>query len=248
ILRKDKALFPVSTSPLDLPRERPPLWSGSKGRGNLAGVLASTIMNSKDCEQVDLIVVGGGPAGATLSTFVAMQDRKVVLLERERFPRYQIGESLLPATVHGICVMLGVSQELKDASFTRKLGGTFRWGRNPKPWTFSFGSSSLMAGSTSYAYQVERSKFDHILLENAKRKGVDVREQHTVRDVLVEDGRIVGVTYVDPEGREGAIKARYVADASGNTSRISERVGERIYSKFFQNVALFGYFLGGKRL
>lgn len=192
--------------------------------------------------------MGGGPAGATLSAFVAMQNRKVVLLERERFPRYQIGESLLPATVHGICMMLGVSQELKNANFTRKLGGTFRWGRNPKPWTFSFGSSSLMAGSTSYAYQVERSKFDHILLENAKRKGVDVREQHTVKEVLVEDGRIVGVTYVDHEGREAAIKARYVADASGNTSRISEKLGERVYSKFFQNVALFGYFLNGKRL
>ena len=205
-------------------------------------------MNSEYDEQVDLVVVGGGPAGATLSTFTAMQAWKVVLLERERFPRYQIGESLLPATVHGICPMLGVSEELKKANFTRKLGGTFRWGRNPKPWTFAFGSSSLMAGSRSYAYQVERAKFDQILLENARRKGVDVREQHTVKDVIVDNGRWTGVSYIDPDGREATIKARYVVDASGNTSRISERVGERIYSKFFQNVALFGYFLNGKRL
>lgn len=197
---------------------------------------------------MDLVVVGGGPGGSTLATFVAMQGWKVVLLERERFPRYQIGESLLPATVHGICVMLGVSEELKKANFTRKLGGTFRWGINPKPWTFSFGSSPLMAGATSYAYQVERSKFDHLLLENARRKGVDVREQCTVRDVIEEDGRIVGVTYVDDKGVERAMRARFVADASGNASQISDRVGERVYSRFFQNVALFGYFLNGKRL
>ena len=184
--------------------------------------------NSTNDRQADLIVVGGGPAGSTLATMVAMQGWKVVLLERERFPRYQIGESLLPATVHGICVMLGVSEELKKAKFTRKLGGTFRWGVNPKPWTFAFGSSPLMSGSTSYAYQVERSKFDLLLLENARRKGVEVREQYSVRDVIEENGRITGVTYVDPQQREGSIGARYVADASGNTSRISERVGERV--------------------
>src|ERR1044071_5387978 len=119
-------------------------------------------MVSGNVEEFDLIVVGGGPAGSTLSSFVAMQEHKVLLLERERFPRYQIGESLLPATIHGICVMLGVGEELKNANFTLKRGGTFRWGNNPKPWTFEFGISALMAGPTSYAYQVERSKFDHI--------------------------------------------------------------------------------------
>ena len=206
------------------------------------------IMDSTNCEKADIVVVGGGPAGATLATFVALQGWKVILLERERFPRYQIGESLLPATVHGICVMLGVSEELKKANFTRKMGGTFRWGMNPKPWTFSFGLSPLMANSTSYAYQVERSKFDHLLLENAKNKGVDVREEHTVRDVIEENGCITGVTYLDHKGQSHAIRARYVVDASGNSSRIAERVGEKIYSEFFQNVALFGYFLNGKRL
>jgi FAD-dependent halogenase len=205
-------------------------------------------MTSKESEQFDLIVIGGGPAGSTVSSLVARQNHKVLLLERECFPRYQIGESLLPSTVHGICVMLGVSEELKRANFTRKLGGTFRWGTSPIPWTFTFGSSSMIEGSTAYAYQVERSKFDTILLNNARRCGVDVRERCAFTKAVTENGRIAGVEYVNGEGQECIAKARYVADASGHQSRLADKVGERIYSKFFQNIALFCYFENGKRL
>jgi FAD-dependent halogenase len=205
-------------------------------------------MKSYDVEEFDLIVIGGGPAGSTLSTFVSMQNHKVLLIERELFPRYQIGESLLPATVHGICVMLGIAEDLKEANFTKKLGGTFRWGKNAAPWTFNFGSSLKMEGPTAYAYQVERSKFDAILLNNAKRKGVDVRQRCSFNSALIEDGRIVGVRYTDEESRERIATARFVADASGHQSRLAEKVGERIYSKFFQNVALFCYYNNGKRL
>ena len=91
-------------------------------------------------------------------------------------------------------------------------------------------------------------KFDHILLNNARRKGVDVREQHTVTEVLEEDGRVVGVRFNDDQGQRRTAKARYVIDASGNTTTLSRTVGERIYSKFFQNVALYCYFKDGKRL
>src|SRR6185437_7660706 len=110
----------------------------------------------------------------------------VLLLEREQFPFYKIGESLLPATVHGICPMLGVSKALKDANFTPKLGGTFHWGKGKDPWTFLFSTSSKMQGPTSFAYQVERMKFDQILLDNALKKGVDVRQKYCAKDLLVE--------------------------------------------------------------
>ncbi len=199
-------------------------------------------------ENFDVIVVGGGPAGSTLATFVAMQKHKVLLLEKEKFPRYQIGESLLPATIHGICVMLGVSEELKQANFTKKLGGVFRWGKKPEPWTFTFGASPLMAGPKQYAYQVERSKFDSILLNNARRHGVDVREEQIINDVITDGGRVTGVSYTDTAGRERLATARYVVDASGNTSRLYHHVGERVYSNYFQNVAFFGYYRHGKRL
>jgi halogenation protein CepH len=199
-------------------------------------------------EQFDLIVVGGGPAGSTLATLVAMQNHSVLLLEKEAFPRYQIGESLLPATIHGICTILGIKGQIERAGFTRKRGGTFRWGANAEPWTFDFGVSAAMTSETSFAYQVERSKFDHILLENARHKGVDVRERHTIVDLIWDEGRVAGVRFIDADGHEAVAKASYVADASGNESRLARQVGERVYSKFFQNIAFFCYFRGGKRL
>jgi halogenation protein CepH len=106
-----------------------------------------------------------------------------------------------------------------------------------------------MTGETSYAYQVERSKFDQILLDHARHMGVDVREQHAVTDVIDDEGRVRGVSYTDAEGSENTIRARYVADASGNKSRIYQRAGTtRQYSEFFRSLALFGYYEGGKRL
>lgn len=200
----------------------------------------------------DVIVVGGGPGGSTVASFVAMDGHRVLLLERERFPRYQIGESLLPSTVHGICAMLGVRDELARAGFTRKRGGTFRWGRNAEPWTFAFAGSPALHSEVSYAYQVERSRFDRILLDNARRVGVDVREEHSVTDFLVErpdEGeRVTGVRFTDAHGREQEARARFVVDASGNQTRLAPRIGERIYSEFFRNVALFCYFENGRRL
>jgi halogenation protein CepH len=199
-------------------------------------------------EEADVVVVGGGPGGSTLATLVAMRGHRVILLEKERFPRWQIGESLLPSTVHGVCRLTGVADELAKAGFTKKRGGTQRWGANPEPWTFSFSVSPKIAGETSFAYQVERSKFDQILLDHARRTGVDVREEHTVTDVIDGD-RVRGVCYQDAEGNEGTISAQYVVDASGNKSRIYQRAGgSRKYSEFFRSLALFGYFEGGKRL
>jgi halogenation protein CepH len=197
-------------------------------------------------EPYDLIVVGGGPAGSTLASFTAMAGHRVLLLERETFPRHQIGESLLPATVHGICRMLGVLDEIERQGFPRKNGGTFRWGTSPEPWTFHFVRNPN--DPYGYAYQVERAKFDKILLDNARAKGVDVRERHDVTSVIIEDDRAVGVEYEDDKGQRHVARARYIADASGNRSAVWKTVGDRVYSEFFRNVALYGYFENGKRL
>lgn len=199
--------------------------------------------------QADVVVVGGGPGGSTVATLVAMRGHEVILLEKEKFPRWQIGESLLPSTVHGVCRLTGVADELAKAGFTKKRGGTQRWGANPEPWTFAFSVSQRMTGETSFAYQVERSKFDKILLDHARRMGVDVREEHSVTGVIKDDGRVCGVTYASTDGESGEIRAKFVVDASGNKSRIHKEVGgERKYSDFFRSLALFGYFEGGKRL
>ncbi|MCY1054786.1 tryptophan 7-halogenase [Nannocystis sp. SCPEA4] len=197
---------------------------------------------------VDVVVVGGGPGGSTIAALVARAGHRVMVLERERFPRHQLGESLLPATIHFICELLGVKAEVEAAGFTRKHGGYFLWGKSPRPWSFEFGATPALTGPNAYAYQVRRAEFDKILLDNARRLGVDVREEHSVRQVVKEDGRVVGVEFTDADGRPGLVRARYVVDASGNTSKLHGAVGERVYSKYFQNIALYGYYEGGKRL
>jgi halogenation protein CepH len=200
-------------------------------------------------QEFDVVVVGGGPSGSTLGTLVAMQGHRVLLLEKETFPRYQIGESLLPSTIHGIGRLLGVTDKLAAAGFLKKNGGTFRWGANPTPWNFAFSVSPKVSGPTSFAYQVERSKFDKILLDNAIEKGVEVRQNCSVNDVISEGDRVVGVSYQDAAGADHEVSAKYVVDASGNTSKIYKRVGgRREYSEFFRSLALFGYFEGGRRL
>lgn len=178
-----------------------------------------------------------------------MRGHRVLLLERETFPRYQIGESLLPATVHGLCGILGVAEEVAEAGFTLKRGGTLRWGRDPKPWQFSFSMTPRLPEPTATAFQVERSRFDEILLRNAARVGAEVREGSTVRRVVADDERVRGVEYTDGDGNARTAYGRYVIDASGNTSRVHSGVGgRRVYSDFFRNLAVFGYFAGGRRL
>jgi halogenation protein CepH len=200
-------------------------------------------------EQFDVIVVGGGPGGSTAATFMAMQGRRVLLLEKECLPIYKIGESLLPSTVNGICPMLGVTDELRRANFVMKRGGTFRWGRAKEPWTFEFALSPAMSGPTSFAYQVERMKFDTILLNNARKKGVDVRERHVALEALFDDrARVCGLVFRDDAGQRREARCQFVVDASGAASSLGRCVGERIYSPFFRNVAVFGYFTNGKRL
>jgi halogenation protein CepH len=202
--------------------------------------------NLQQPEQFDVIVLGGGPGGSSAASFIAMQGHRVLLLEKELFPRHQIGESLLPATTYGICGLLGIRDRIENAGFPRKQGGTFRWGMNPEPWTFRFAANPRVPGG--YAYQVERCKFDKMLLDAAREKGVDVREQHTVLGVVEEDGRFCRVRFRDDTGIERSAEARFIVDSEGHRSQAYKLVGERIFSEFFQNVALYGYFLGGKRL
>jgi FAD-dependent halogenase len=206
------------------------------------------VNNDRDTDY-DLIVVGGGPGGAACATLVAMQRHRVLLLEKSQVPSFKIGESLLPVTIHGICALLGVGEELSQAGFVVKTGGRFVWGHDREPWDFLFSASTEFASPTSTAYQVEREVFDGILLRNAAVKGVDVRLGCAARDVVtLGNGQAIGVRYTDAAGTLLSASARYIVDASGQLGCFNSFVGKRIYSEFFQNMSVFRYYQHGGRL
>jgi halogenation protein CepH len=191
----------------------------------------------------DVVVIGGGPAGSVAATLLADVGHEVVVLERERFPRYHIGESLLSATLP-ILDAVGATPLIERHGFLRKPGGTFQWGRSRDPWSFWFREDP---GGRPYAFQVVRAEFDQILLENARAHGADVREEHTVTAVdtwgpapIVEGHRV--------DGRPFRLAPRFLVDASGQNAVIGRAHGLRRFNEFFKNLAIFGYFRGAERL
>ena len=151
----------------------------------------------------DVVVIGGGPAGSVVATLLADAGISVTLLERERFPRYHIGESLLSATLP-ILDAVGVTAKCEAHGFLRKPGGTFQWGRQRDPWSFWFREDP---GGRPYAFQVVRAEFDQLLLANAREHGVDIREEHSVERVDTSRATpVIGVRSAD--GRTFSLRRR----------------------------------------
>ncbi len=206
--------------------------------------------SSDGTSDVDVAVIGGGPAGATLATLCAQNGLDVVLYERERGPRYRIGESLLPATPRNLLPLLGIADEIARANFVVKPGGTFCWGgRRDEPWHLMFGGPDP-GPDAPVALNVDRQRFDTILLDNAAARGVEVQRGHAVLSVGKADpvhGRAVEVGGPDRSDRH-RIRARYVADASGQMRFNLPELRARTYSKFFRKVAVWGYWDDAVRL
>ena len=175
---------------------------------------------------------------------LASQGTRVLLLERERFPRAHVGESLLPASIP-VLEELGVIPAVEQAGFLPKWGATMVWGRSRQPWSWYFRETNR---SHPHAYQVRREEFDKILLDNSREKGVDVREGRHVSEVVFRDGRAAGVRFRDEGGQERVAEAQLVIDASGQNGLVSRQLGLREWDSFFQNLAVYGYFDSGKRL
>src|SRR5579875_2058033 len=166
-------------------------------------------------ERPEVVVVGGGPAGAVAATRLAQAGRAVVVLERERFPRYHIGESLLSATLP-ILDRIGVTPRLEAHGFLRKPGGTFLWGRQAEPWSFWFREDP---GGRPYAFQVIRAEFDQILLDNARAHGADVREEHAVTAIDTSGpSPVVEATRAASRRSSGAPRGCGASTSSSRTS------------------------------
>ena len=192
----------------------------------------------------DVVIVGGGPGGSTAATMLARKGFRVLLLERERFPRDHVGESLLPASIP-VLEELGAYDRVRDAGFLPKYGATMVWGRDKSPWSWYFRETSR---TYPHSYQVWRPLFDSILLDNARSHGVDVREEHTVTGVLERDGAVEGVRVRTPGGAVTDVRARFVVDASGQSALLGRRFGLRRWDGFFRNLAVYGYYRGARRL
>jgi FAD-dependent halogenase len=185
----------------------------------------------------DVVVIGGGPAGSTAASLLAREGRRVLVFERERFPRYHVGESLLSATLP-ILAHVGVLPDVERHGFVKKPGGTFLWGSSARPWSFWFREDP---GGTSHAYHVVRAEFDAILLRHSQRLGAEVRER-TVVEKVEGDGPF-RVLARNGGGVEIA-EARHVIDASGQKAFLGRRRGLREYNPFFKNLAIWSYFTG----
>jgi flavin-dependent dehydrogenase len=162
----------------------------------------------------------------------------VLLLERERFPRHHIGESMIASTID-ILAEIGLEPKLESAGFPVKSGGCFIWGESQDPWCIRF--DEIPGRPTSF--QVKRDVFDTILLDHAAELGVDVRQEARATEVLTEGQRVVGVKF-EQSGEIHEARAPYVVDASGLNAIVANKVSSRQAAEDLKNMALYGYWRG----
>lgn len=187
----------------------------------------------------DVIVIGGGPAGSTAATLLARKGRSVLLLEREHFPRFQIGESLLPYN-NDIFRSLGLVERLDAEPFVPKLGATFITADGELGHAFRFGQN--LPERYSRAYQVQRDRFDEVLLRHAGEQGAEVREGWTVRSVDLGNPDLAIVVAVNEDGVEQRFEASFVLDASGHATVIGSRHGGKIESESLRKISFFAHY------
>jgi flavin-dependent dehydrogenase len=185
----------------------------------------------------DVVVIGGGPAGSTVSTLLAKAGVSVELFERETFPRFHIGESLIPET-YWVLKDLDMLPKMQASHFVKKYSVQFvnAEGRESAPFYFWDNKPH----ECSQTWQVVRSEFDQMMLENAREHGVNVHEGVRVHDVIFEGDRAAGVRIKDGDGfRE--VRAKVVVDASGQNGLLMNRLNLRVWDPILNKGAIWTY-------
>src|SRR5579884_1455686 len=192
----------------------------------------------------DVVVIGGGPAGSTVSTLLAQHGCKVQLFERERFPRFHIGESLIPET-YWVFQRLKMLDKMRASPFVKKYSVQFVNAQGKESAPFYFHDNK--PHECSQTWQVIRSEFDTLMLNNAREQGVEVHQPASVLEVLFEGSRAVGVRVQAEDGSQREVRARVVVDASGQSAMLQNRFKLRVWDPVLDKGAIWTYWEGAYR-
>jgi geranylgeranyl reductase family protein len=192
----------------------------------------------------DVIVMGGGPAGSSVASILAREGRKVVLFEKEQFPRHHIGESLMTDTYFTFQRM-GLLEKLRQSPFVRKYSVQFAnpQGKESRPFYFFEANHH----ESAVTWQVTRAVFDHMLIDHAAEQGATVYQKTQVKQVIFDGDRAVGVEALMADGSLRRFDAKVVVDATGQTAMLSNKFRWRMRDPELKKAVLYSYFKGAHR-
>jgi flavin-dependent dehydrogenase len=198
-----------------------------------------------EAKSIDILIIGAGPAGASAAAALSEQGHRVVILEREKFPRYHIGESLLPFCYEPL-KRLGLIEKLKASHFVKKYSVQFISpnGKASQPFYFF---NRYDRETVAQTWQILRSEFDEMLANNARAKGATLLEEMTVTSLLRDGERVVGARARDKQGQETEFRAAMTLDCTGKEAFSTVRNGWRIKDPFLNKVAVWTYYKGARR-
>jgi flavin-dependent dehydrogenase len=189
----------------------------------------------------DVAIIGGGPAGSTAAALLARAGRRVLVLERDKFPRFHIGESLLPFSMQAF-TRLGLHEKFVKAGFMEKFGGEMYGACGNEGVKFYFEDG--FRSQTDRSYQVTRADFDKVLLDHAAESGAEVREETSVDSIDFSDDAATLMISAKGNGAPEQIRARYVIDAGGRNSILSAKFKLKKNYEHLQKVSVFAHYDG----